>query len=66
MGKESLPYFGGWQLWGRGWAHVQRHNQWARTCKGEFQGVCRQRQEAACKNNTVSSDSHLEIGHVVI
>ena len=66
VGKESLPYFGGWQLWGRGWAHVQRHNQWARTCKGEFQGVCRQRQEAACKNNTVSSDSHLEIGHVVI
>ena len=55
VGKESLPYFGGWQLWGRGWAHVQRHNQWARTCKGAFQGSTGRGSTGTCTCETAQS-----------
>ena len=40
--------------------------EWARLFKGEGQGVYRLREGATYRNNTVSSDSLLEIDHVVV
>ena len=67
--RKNLLYFRCWQLRGRSDIcpkansppqHTQTHQQ---TGDKKFY---RQREGAACRNGTVSSDSHLEVGHVLV
>ena len=62
-GKESLLYFGCWQPVGRADSYPKADSpHWQSVGKSFY----RQRVGATCRNSTVSSDSHLEIGHVVV
>ena len=62
-GKESLLYFRCWQLGAGEGGHLSKGrlpapsgNQWGKR-------FYRQKEGATCRNRTVSSDSHLQIGH---
>ena len=55
---------------GGGQAPVQKpapraDSQWTRAFKGEFQGLYKWREGDTCRNSTVSSGCHLEIGLAV-